>query len=90
MHLNSNLNCITCDKKLKREDGLRKHALKDKLNADVPHKMTHFSQSNQPNRVEEGLDVVRGALTLGESEEVSDNPELSLMTAYCLLQQTDT
>ena len=83
VHFNNSYNCLTCPKKFKRQEDLGKHAkvcLKEKLNAEEP-KNQPFSQLNQPNRRQEGLDVVRGDLEINDSEDESD-PVINIMTQH--------
>ena len=74
VYLNTSFNCLTCNKTFKRQEDLGKHAqvcLRYKLDEE-DSKMLPLQQFNKPNRVEDGLNVIRGDLTLSDSDEDND------------------
>ena len=83
VHFNNSYNCLTCPKKFKRQEDLGKHAkvcLTEKLDAEES-KNQPFSQLNQPNRRQEGLDKVRGDLEISDSDDEPD-PALNIMAQH--------
>ena len=82
-HFSNTFNCLTCEKKFKRQEDMAKHAkvcLKEKLELN-DDKNVPFAQLNHPNK-NDGLDEVRGDLAISSDSDNDSDPEINIMAHH--------